>query len=180
MHAPKGSGGFVGPYVWFKNSNFDARFVPLLYTDVLRRADGQHLTQVGPWFRVEGPGYKSQGILPLFGHYADAKESDTWIVPSYFRMRRTNGDRVDTLLPLFWHSSFGGRRTTIVGPYFERTTPDCPRRRPGPAVSLRQEQPAHDDRSCRRSCCFSAAPPTGRAPGSPACSSSTTAIPAGR
>ena len=39
-------------------------------------------------------------------------------------MRRTNGDRVDTLLPLFWHSSFAGRNTTVVGPYFERTTPD--------------------------------------------------------
>ena len=31
--------------------------------------------------------------------------------------------RIDTLLPLFWHSSFGGRQTTIVGPFFERTTP---------------------------------------------------------
>ncbi len=117
------SGGFVGPYVWFKNANFDASFIPLLYTDILRRADGQHLTNWGPVFRVEGPGYKARGIFPLFGRYVDAKETDTWIVPSYFRMRRTNGDGVDTLPPLFWHSSFGGRTTTIVGPYFERTTP---------------------------------------------------------
>ncbi len=125
VRTPHGSGGFLGPYGWFKNSNFDAGFVPLLYTDILRRADGQHLTQVGPWFRVEGPGYKTQGIFPLYGHYADAKESDTWIVPSYFRLRRANGDRVDTLPPLFWHSSFAGRETTVVGPYFERTTPDA-------------------------------------------------------
>ena len=36
----------------------------------------------------------------------------------------TNGDRVDTLPPLFWHSSFAGRTTTVVGPFFERTTPE--------------------------------------------------------
>ncbi len=124
VHTPRGSGGFVGPYLWLNNANFDAGLVPLLYADVLRRSDGQHLRQVGPWFRVEGPGYESQGIVPLFGHYADAKESDTWIFPSYFRMRRANGDRVDTLPPFFWHSSFAGRATTVIGPFFERTTPD--------------------------------------------------------
>ena len=62
--APHGDGGFLGPYVWFTNASFDAAFVPLLYTNVLRRADGQHLPQLGPWFRIEGPGYKSQGLFP--------------------------------------------------------------------------------------------------------------------
>ena len=123
VHTAAGEGGFLGPYIWFKNHNFDAKLVPLLYADVLRRADGQRLRQVGPWFRIEGPGYAVQGVWPLFGHYADAKESDTWIIPSYFRLRRANGDQVDTLPPLFWHSSFGGRSTTVIGPYFDRTTP---------------------------------------------------------
>jgi hypothetical protein len=123
VHGPHGDGGFLGPYGWFRNSSFDAAFVPLLYTNILRRSDGQHLTQLGPWFRVEGPGYEAQGIFPLFGHYADAKESDTWIIPSYFRLRRKNGDQVDTLPPFFWHSTFSERTTTVVGPYFERTTP---------------------------------------------------------
>ncbi|HXT97863.1 MAG TPA: hypothetical protein VN853_16300 [Polyangia bacterium] len=123
VHTANGEGGFVGPFIWFKNRAFDAKLVPLLYTDVLRRADGQHLVQWGPWFKVEGPGYEAHGLLPLFGHYADAKESDTWVIPSYFRLRRANGDGVDTLPPLFWHSSFGGRSTTVVGLYFARTTP---------------------------------------------------------
>ena len=59
-------------------------------------------------FRVSGPDYSTQGIFPLFGHYRDPHESDTWVIPGYFRMRRTNGDGVDTLFPLFWHSSFAG------------------------------------------------------------------------
>jgi len=119
---PHRDAGFVGPYFWYDDPHFNARLVPLLYTDVRRASDGQHLTQVGPYFRITGPGYESQGIIPLFGHYRDQRESDTWVLPTYFHLRRTNGDSVDTLAPLFWHSSFGGRVTTVIGPYFQRTT----------------------------------------------------------
>ena len=83
--------------------------------------------QWGPWFRVEGPGYKAQRALPalrpLRRRAGDATPGSS---PRYFRLRRANGDGVDTLPPLFWHSSFGGRTTTVVGPYFDRTTPGAP------------------------------------------------------
>ncbi len=118
------SGGFVGPFIWYDDNVFKARFVPLVYADVTRRTDGQHLWQIGPWFHVSGPGYTAQLLFPLFGHYTDAQESDTWVIPAFFRMRRNNGDAVDTLPPLFWHSSFGGRSTTIAGPFFARRTPE--------------------------------------------------------
>jgi hypothetical protein len=119
---PRRDVGFVGPYFWYDDPNLNVRLIPLLHTDVRRASNGQRLTQWGPWFRITGPDYKSQGIIPLFGHYRDQRESDTWVFPTFFRMHRTNGDYVDTLAPLFWRSSFGGRVTTVVGPYFDRST----------------------------------------------------------
>ena len=102
--------GFLGPYFWFKNANLDARFVPLLYTDVRARSDGQHLTQWGPWFRVDG--------ARLQGRRGCSRSSATTTT----RTRATPGSsrrtsacvaptatQVDALLPLFWRSSFGGR-----------------------------------------------------------------------
>ncbi len=122
LRTPARTAGFIGPYFWYSDANLKVGLVPLLHTDVRRASDGQHLTQWGPWFRITGPGYTSQGIFPLFGRYSDARETDTWVVPSYFRLRRTNGDAVDALLPLFWRSAFGAHVTTVIGPYFERTT----------------------------------------------------------
>ncbi len=124
VRGPQRAGGFLGPYIWYDDKDLSVRFVPVLHADVTRKSDGQRLRQWGPWFEVDGPGHKTQGLFPLFGHYADAHESDTWAFPSYFRLRRDNGDGVDTLFPLFWRSSFAGRVTTVVGPYFDRTTPD--------------------------------------------------------
>jgi hypothetical protein len=125
VRGPERSGGFLGPYVWYDDKDLRVRFIPLLHADLTRRSDGQRLRQWGPWFQVDGAGgARSQGLFPLFGHYADAHESDTWVIPSFFRLRRDNGDRVDTLFPLYWRSSFAGRTTTVVGPYFDRQTPD--------------------------------------------------------
>ncbi len=121
---PERDGGFLGPYIWYDDKDLRVRFIPLLHADVTRRSNGQRLRQWGPWFQIDGPGYKTQGLFPLFGHYADAQESDTWAFPSFFRLRRATGDQVDTLFPLFWRSSFAGRVTTVVGPYFDRRTPD--------------------------------------------------------
>jgi hypothetical protein len=121
---PTRDAGFVGPYFWYDDKDLSVAFIPLLHADITRRSDGQRLRQWGPWFQVDGPGYRSRGIFPLFGHYADARESDTWVAPTFFRLRRSNGDQVDTLFPLFWRSSFAGRVTTVVGPFFDRRTPD--------------------------------------------------------
>jgi hypothetical protein len=124
VRGPERSGGLLGPYVWYDDPDLSVRFIPLLHADITRHVDGQRLRQWGPWFQIDGAGFKTRGLFPLFGHYADAAESDTWTFPSFFRLRRTNGDRVDTLLPLYWRSSFGGRVTTVVGPFFDRRTPD--------------------------------------------------------
>jgi hypothetical protein len=120
---PNRAAGFVGPYFWYEDKDLSASFIPLLYADATRRATGERTRQYGPWFAIDGPGRKARVLFPLFGTYADARESDTWVFPSYFRLRRANGDRVDTFLPVFWQSSFGDRQTTIVGPYYDRTAP---------------------------------------------------------
>jgi hypothetical protein len=118
---PRRAGGFLGPYFWFCNEDIDARFVPLLYADISRRATGERTRQFGPFFALDGPGHKSRVLFPIFGRYEDAQESDTYVFPTFFRQRRTDGSKVDALLPLFWHSSGGGRATTVVGLFYDHT-----------------------------------------------------------
>jgi hypothetical protein len=117
--------GFVGPYFWYADKDISARFIPLIHADITRSSDGQRLRQYGPWFRIDGGGAVSQGLFPLFGRYSDNHERDTWVFPGFFQLRRENGDAVDTFLPLFWRSSFGDRRTTVVGPFFSRRNADA-------------------------------------------------------
>ena len=124
VHGPRRDGGFIGPFIWYHDKDLSARFLPFLYADVTRRATGERTRQIGPWFQIDAPDHRARVLFPLFGHYADARERDTWVFPSYFRLRRENGDAVDAFLPLYWRSSFGGRKTTVVGPYYDRTTPD--------------------------------------------------------
>jgi hypothetical protein len=124
MGGPHREGGFVGPFIWYRDADLTARWLPFLYADVTRKATGERTRQIGPWFAIDGPGRSSRVLFPLFGRYTDEHERDTWVLPTFFRLRRDNGDRVDTFLPLFWHSSFGGRTTTVVGPYYDRTTPE--------------------------------------------------------
>ncbi len=118
---PYRSGGFVGPFIWYKDPDLKARFIPLLYADVTRRETGERTRQIGPWFQVDAADHRSRVLFPLFGHYEDTRERGTWVLPTYFRLRRNNGDRVDSFLPIFWRSSFGDRQTTVVGPYYDRT-----------------------------------------------------------
>jgi hypothetical protein len=120
---PNREGGFVGPFIWYHDADIRARFVPLLYADVTRRATGERTRQYGPWFQIDAPDREVRVLFPLFGHYRDASERDTWVLPTFFRLRRNNGDSVDALLPFYWRSSFGGRETTVVGPWYDRTSP---------------------------------------------------------
>jgi hypothetical protein len=120
---PRREAGFFGPYFWFKDADLDARFVPLLYADVSRRATGERTRQWGPFFALDGPGHKSRVLFPLFGHYEDEGESDTYVFPSFFHQRRTDGTRVDALVPLFWHSAGADRSTTVVGLWYDRSAP---------------------------------------------------------
>src|SRR5262249_27972987 len=79
--------------------------------------------QYGPWFAVDAPGRRSRVLFPIYGSYSDERETDTWVFPSYFRMRRNDGDRVDALVPFYWSSSFGDRRTSVIRLYYDRTPP---------------------------------------------------------
>jgi hypothetical protein len=72
---------------------------------------------------VDAPGRSARVLFPLFGRYKDDRETDTWVFPSYFRMRRTNGDKVDAFLPIYWRSKLGDRTTTVIGPFYNRTGP---------------------------------------------------------
>jgi hypothetical protein len=120
---PHREAGFLGPYFWYKDAQLDASFIPFLHADVTRRDTGERTRQWGPWFQIDGPGHKARVLFPLAGHYEDQHESDTFVFPSFFRLRRDDGTRVDALLPFFWHSSGTGRSTTIVLLWFSRTTP---------------------------------------------------------
>jgi hypothetical protein len=116
---PRRAGGFVGPYFWYRNEDIDARFVPLLYADITRRSTGERTRQFGPFFALDGPGHKSRVLFPFFGRYEDDHETDTFVFPTFFRMRRADGTKIDTLFPLFWRSSGAGRATTVVGLFYD-------------------------------------------------------------
>jgi hypothetical protein len=120
---PNRRAGFLGPYFWYDDKDLSARFIPFLYADVERKDIGERRRQVLNWFQIDAPGRKARVLFPLFGHYQDANETDTWAFPNFFRMRRANGDRVDSFL-IYWRSTFGDRTTTVVGPYYRRTGPD--------------------------------------------------------
>jgi hypothetical protein len=62
-------------------------------------------------------------LVPLYGHYEDESESDTYVFPTFFHQRRADGTKVDTLPPFFWRSSSPGHATTVVGLWYERTAP---------------------------------------------------------
>jgi hypothetical protein len=120
---PRRAAGFAGPYLWYKDQQLDASFVPFLYADVTRHDTGERSRQWGLWFAMDGPGHRARALFPLFGRYTDEKESDTYVFPTYFRQRKTDGSKVDTLLPIFWRSSGDGRSTTVVLNWYDRTSP---------------------------------------------------------
>jgi hypothetical protein len=123
IHGKEQSGGFVGPYIWYDDKDLSFRFIPFLHADVTQHATGERTRQYGPWFQIDAPGRRTRVLFPLWGQHTDERETDTWVFPSYFRMRRVNGDRVDAVVPLYWRSSFGDRQTTVVGVYYDRTSP---------------------------------------------------------
>jgi hypothetical protein len=117
--------GFLGPYVWYRGENVSARGIPLLYFDARNHATGEHARQVGPWFEVEGPGHVAKLLFPLYGRYDDANEHDTYVFPTYFRQRKSDGYAVDSFLPLYWHARKGARATTMVGLWYRHRDPDA-------------------------------------------------------
>lgn len=120
---PTRAAGIVGPYLWYRDPTFDARGIPLLYADVVRKDTQERTRQFGPFFALDAPGRRSRVLLPLWGRYEDANEVDTYVFPALFRQRRTDGYAVDTFFPLFWRSTWKDHSATVVGPWYERNAP---------------------------------------------------------
>ncbi|HVR62440.1 MAG TPA: hypothetical protein VMU50_11100 [Polyangia bacterium] len=116
-------GGFVGPFFWFENSQMAAKALFPLYADVTRLATSERTRQFGLWFQIDAPEYRSRVLFPLFGHYEDKQETDTYVFPSLFRQRRSDGYHVDTFLPFFWHSGSAGFSTTVIASWYQHTAP---------------------------------------------------------
>jgi hypothetical protein len=120
---PNRSGGFAGPYIWYDDKDLSLRFIPFLHIDLNRRDTGERTRQYGLWFQVDAPDRTARVLFPLWGTYTNPQETGTWVLPTFFRLRRNNGDRVDAFMPLYWRSSFGERHTLVVGPFYNRTAP---------------------------------------------------------
>ncbi|MEO8213012.1 MAG: hypothetical protein ABI560_07460 [Myxococcales bacterium] len=124
VEGPRRGGGFIGPYLWYHGPRISAAGIPLLYANVARRDDQGNVTertrQWGPLFAIDAPTHRARVLVPLFGRYHDDNETDTYVFPSYFRQRKTDGYAVDTFLPLYWHSQWRERTTTVVGPWYRR------------------------------------------------------------
>ena len=115
--------GFVGPFFWFANQQMAAKALFPLYADVTRLETGERTRQFGLWFQIDAPGRSSRLLFPLYGHYQDKQETDTYIFPSLFRQRRADGYHVDAFVPFFWHSGGEGFGTTVVATWYRRTAP---------------------------------------------------------
>ncbi|MBC8132131.1 MAG: hypothetical protein H7X95_04055, partial [Deltaproteobacteria bacterium] len=129
---PRRAGGFVGPYFWYRGPTIKASGIPFLYADITQidrqgepPASGQPDRLVrtrhwGPLFAIDGPDRSARILVPLFGRYRDSKETDTYVFPTFFRQRKADGYAVDAFLPIFWHSQWRERTTTVVGPWYSR------------------------------------------------------------
>lgn len=110
--------GFVGPYFWYRSSTVAASGVPLLYLDHTVLSSGERTRWFGPWFMTDGPEHHSRTFFPLYSHYEDKTDSGTYVFPTYFRRRTTDGYQLDSFLPLYWNSRDAKGRTLMVGPWF--------------------------------------------------------------
>ena len=117
---PRRAAGFVGPYFWYRGPKISAAGIPFLYADITRADTQERTRQWGPLFAIDAPDRSARVLLPVWGHYRDARETDTYVFPSYFRQRKADGYAVDAIVPLYWHSRWRDRTTTVIGPWYRR------------------------------------------------------------
>jgi hypothetical protein len=115
--------GFAGPYFWYRNKTFAARGIPLLYLDHTQLDTGERTRMWGPYVATDGPGHQARALFPLWAHYQNSQEQGTYIFPTFFRLRKNDGYRLDTFFPFVWLSSSPDAHTTVVGPYFTHHSP---------------------------------------------------------
>jgi hypothetical protein len=116
--SPERKVGLLGPYFWYQSPTVAARGIPLLYLDHTQLDTGERTRMWGPMLAFDGPGHQARALFPLWARYRNAGEQGTYVFPSFFRLRRNDGYRLDTLFPLLWFSQSPSTHTTVVGPYF--------------------------------------------------------------
>jgi len=116
--------GFAGPYFWYRSPTVAARLVPLLYLDHTQLDTGERTRMWGPVIATDGPGHQARVAFPLWAHYKNSKEEGTYLFPTFFRLRRNDGYRLDTFFPLVWLSQSPSAHTTVLGPYFTHHSPE--------------------------------------------------------
>jgi len=115
--------GFAGPYFWYRDKTISARGVPLLYLDHTQLDTGERTRMWGPYVALDGPFHHARALFPLWAHYRNPKEQGTYVFPTFFRLRKQDGYRLDTFFPLLWLSRSPTSHTTVVGPYFTHHSP---------------------------------------------------------
>ena len=121
---PNSKSGVIPPYFWYEGRQVSASGVPPVYFDFTRKDTGERTRMYGPYVAIDSPRSRARILFPFVGRYSNDKDSGTWVFPSYFRRRTTDGYAVDTLFPLVWYSRWPGHRTTVVGPWYSRSGPD--------------------------------------------------------
>jgi hypothetical protein len=123
--SPALKAGVIPPYFWYESQNIAASGVPLLYMDIFRKptadSEGERTRIIGPWVATDSPSAKARVLFPLFARYNNPREAGTWVFPTYYRRRTTDGYNLDSFVPLFWYSRSSQHQTTVVGPWFRRT-----------------------------------------------------------
>lgn len=120
--------GFIGPYLWYRDSEIAAKAVLPLFVDLTHLRAGDRTRILGPWFALDAPDMRARALFPLFGHYAapDGSESGTWVFPTFFRMQRRSDDyHLTTLVPLFWTSRSAHHKTLVLGPWWTHRRDDA-------------------------------------------------------
>ncbi len=123
MRTREKQAGLVGPYFWYRNQTIAVRGIPLLYLDHTLLDTGERTRMWGPYVALDGPGHRSRVLFPFWAHYQNPQEQGTYVFPTYFRLRKNDGYRLDTFFPLVWLSRSPNSHTTVLGPYFTHHAP---------------------------------------------------------
>jgi hypothetical protein len=124
MRSADKQAGFAGPYFWYRNQSFAVRGIPLLYLDHTQLDTGERSRMWGPYVATDGPGHQTRALFPLWAHYQNRQEQGTYIFPTFFRLRKNDGYRLDTFFPFVWLSKSPDAHTSVVGPYFTHHSPN--------------------------------------------------------
>jgi hypothetical protein len=116
--------GFAGPYFWYRSPTVAARGIPLLYLDHTQLDTGERTRMWGPYVALDGPSHQARALVPFWARYQTPQEQGTYFFPTYFRLRKNDGYRLDTFFPLCWFSRSPDSHTTVVGPYFTHHSPN--------------------------------------------------------